>query len=338
MYFYSFLVAILIGFLLPMVSFSQLVFPVEIESERFFEPQRVIQSDSLGRLGNYSNSLESIISRLEGAYLRQYGGHGGVQTLSLRGFATNQTTISINDVPFEQIQTGTVNLSPIPANLVSGLELQSAGCSNQQNPLAGNLNLNLLATPNQWQAGIGSGAFGEQLSWFNNRILKRNHQFSVALLTMAAKDNFRYQENHTWQVRQASSFRQFTQNIAWQWKKQGWEAEAFALTWQNKQMIPPPVVQGNSTSLPEKLSQQEVFAYQKAVWKPSLSQELNLNLRYQYGFWEHEPPFLRSVFSRNQCSFYGGWKIRFRKQLLEPHLSIGNSLLNGNRLEYQNQV
>ena len=64
--------------------------------------------DSLGSFSVSSISVDAVLRQAEGLYIRNYGGHGGVKTLSVRGFATQQTTVSINDVPYQNAQTGMV--------------------------------------------------------------------------------------------------------------------------------------------------------------------------------------------------------------------------------------
>jgi outer membrane cobalamin receptor len=102
-------------------------------------------ADSLGRWAVPGMDVAHALARLPGVAVRDYGGHGAVQTISLRGFATNQTTLTINDVPYAQNGAGVVNLGNFYLQGFTTVGIQPAAPPTQ-NPLGGNLSLSTLTT------------------------------------------------------------------------------------------------------------------------------------------------------------------------------------------------
>lgn len=68
---------------------------------------------------NASKSVAEASDLLPGVYLQNYGGVGGLKTLSSRGMATGYTRVFIDGVEFKNAQTGQVDLGKIPISNVS---------------------------------------------------------------------------------------------------------------------------------------------------------------------------------------------------------------------------
>ena len=54
-------------------------------------------------------SADAVLRQSEGLYVRDYGGHGGLKTVSIRGFSAQQTTVTLNDIPYNSVQSSVVN-------------------------------------------------------------------------------------------------------------------------------------------------------------------------------------------------------------------------------------
>ncbi|MFP4545046.1 MAG: TonB-dependent receptor plug domain-containing protein, partial [Candidatus Kapaibacterium sp.] len=74
-------------------------------------------------------SLPEVISSLPGLYIRDYGGMGGLKTVSIRGSGANQSVILFNGMKINSPQTGTVDLGSIPAELLNSVEVVRGGNS-----------------------------------------------------------------------------------------------------------------------------------------------------------------------------------------------------------------
>jgi hypothetical protein len=110
-------------------------------------------------------TLAERLNRSPGLYLRDYGGHGGLQSVSLRGYSPNQTTLTLNGVPFSSATTGTVDFSTFTALPGSNLAITPGGGPLSVPMLAGNVNVQTAGFAQhrpQVRLLTGGGSFGER--------------------------------------------------------------------------------------------------------------------------------------------------------------------------------
>lgn len=92
-----------------------------------------------------SNSLQisSVFREVPGIFIRDYGGLGGIKTVSMRGTFANQTLFMIDGLPLNSGQTGVVDISTIPISLLGGVEIFQGGASGVfgANSIGGAINL-----------------------------------------------------------------------------------------------------------------------------------------------------------------------------------------------------
>ena len=101
----------------------------------------IFQADSLGFFTASAKTADEVLQNAEGVYIRNYGGHGGVKTVSLRGFGSNQTSVSINNIPYENTLIGSVNFGNFQTDGSSAVTVSSGSPSAATNSLGGNINL-----------------------------------------------------------------------------------------------------------------------------------------------------------------------------------------------------
>ena len=112
-------------------------------------------NDSLSKKG--ITSIKHFVTSRSELQLRDFGGSGGFQTAASRGTTSAQNITTINGIIINDLTTGTANLSKIPFDYFSAIELQTGGFS----------------------ADISNGAFGSVLSFTTDASPESRFQFTA---------------------------------------------------------------------------------------------------------------------------------------------------------------
>jgi outer membrane cobalamin receptor len=107
---------------------------VEITADRIlpqtyleYSPNAVIDNKEITRSQPWQTS--ELLGDLPGLYIRNYGGLGGMKTVSLRGASAGQTAVMIDGVRVSSVQSGVVDLSTLPVALLQRVETARGGQS-----------------------------------------------------------------------------------------------------------------------------------------------------------------------------------------------------------------
>jgi outer membrane cobalamin receptor len=73
--------------------------------------------------------VSEVLSCSPGIYIKDYGGLGGLKTISIRGTSASQTLIMINGMRISSAQSGTIDLSILPVGLINSIEVLRSGMS-----------------------------------------------------------------------------------------------------------------------------------------------------------------------------------------------------------------
>ena len=128
----------------PVVALSQAdTVGVDTVESRVMPPVTVIGSRLLSGEGNVGQAsslilreqieatgardLADAVTFSPGLYVKRYGGLGGLRTLSLRGTASEGTTLLIDGVRYRSSAEGGFDLGNIPADVVEGVEIIRGG-------------------------------------------------------------------------------------------------------------------------------------------------------------------------------------------------------------------
>lgn len=131
--------------------------------------------------------LGDVLQEFPGVYIRDYGGLGGLKTVSLRSLSATHTQIVVDGVPMFNGMNGTVNIGNIPTENLNEIALHY-----QTKPGlfpasayagAGNIFLSTEATQfgaygKEISASLTGGSFGQ---WIGNVSGRYNHKDKVAL-------------------------------------------------------------------------------------------------------------------------------------------------------------
>lgn len=85
--------------------------------------------DSAAWLRNGAGDMTGVLSRLPGVALRDYGGAGGMKTVSVRGLGAAHTAVTLDGIPVSDVRGGQVDLSRFRTERLSEMSLFVAGAS-----------------------------------------------------------------------------------------------------------------------------------------------------------------------------------------------------------------
>lgn len=127
--------------------------------------------DAAKMLKSGVTDIADAIRRIPGVNLRDYGGSGGMKTVSIRGLGTQHTGVAYDGVMIGDVQGGQVDLSRYTLDNLSGLSLNIGDADDiftpaRQQSVAGTLNVSSMQTPDMMsrrpeaRIRIKAGSFG----------------------------------------------------------------------------------------------------------------------------------------------------------------------------------
>ena len=103
--------------------------------------------------------ISDAVKRLPGVNLRDYGGAGGLKTVSVRGLGAQHTGVSYDGVPLSDLRSGEIDLSRYSLNSVSSLALSAGDNDDIFTPArnissASTLAISTLKNPDLWDKSL----------------------------------------------------------------------------------------------------------------------------------------------------------------------------------------
>ena len=130
-----------------------------------FSPFAVIDKSKIEQTG--SLQLQESLQYLPGIFIKDYGGLGGLKTVSVRGAAANQTLIMLNGIRLNSSQNGIADLSNLPLKLIGSMEIVRTGLSNVYGGNASGGVINIIPdnqANNVYEINGSLGSFNEQFA------------------------------------------------------------------------------------------------------------------------------------------------------------------------------
>lgn len=275
------------------------------------------RSDSLGQFGAALPNLGPLLQQAEGVYLRNYGGYGALQTLSLRGFATNQTNVTLNGVPYLEPLAGTVNFANFFLDGFTGFRVQRGWSGLATNTLGGQVDLQTRPSGQQ-QANVGgaAGSYGERQAQAGLQLNSSHYALNLHLNHLQSEENFPYNINEERGTRRNAGFRNQQYQAGYtHWfrrtAQQRTAIEVLGLGFLRNQNVAGPIVKGNPSPPREILQQYHHFHYARFrhSWRSSSDaffqperQSVSVTARHQTERLEHS--FLGTTRDYRVHNFY----------------------------------
>lgn len=106
--------------------------------------------------------LSDILNKYPGIFIKDYGGLGGIKSISVRGTSSDHTLIMLNGIKLNSSQNSTLDLSKIPVSMIENIEIMRGGNSAAYggNAIGGIINLNTGSTSEFLRSKIEAGSYG----------------------------------------------------------------------------------------------------------------------------------------------------------------------------------
>ena len=105
-------------YLLPEVDAVEVVLPVTVTSP---VPVKHASREAIARLGHAG--VADVLKYMSGVTVRDYGGVGGLKTVSVRGMGAKHTAVSYDGIVVSDAQSGVVDIGRFPLNNLSAVTL-----------------------------------------------------------------------------------------------------------------------------------------------------------------------------------------------------------------------
>ncbi len=318
--------------------------PVEITAER---PSKIqlkhtefsVKTDSLSLFPFAGNSLDKALNLAPATYIRDYGGAGALKTVSVRGFAANQSRLTLFDIPYKNIFSSVVNLANFSIDWLTKIDIRYFNPEDFQPvaPVVINLRPQFSARP---YLSAEIGAFNSQK--FSLNLSKNFSRVQIATHSLYSRsDNtFSYELNEEKGTRDPAPYTNFFQSFALQRKnfKNTWTLLGFAT--RNSLQIPPPVLKNNTTGIGEKTRQNDMFSLLQWEHRKSLFTTNSLSFKFHYSdlFYENKYFIANNYFSRTYGIYekmqfhYGAFKFSGLYSLDYTFVSSNNLGIGFNRI------
>jgi outer membrane cobalamin receptor len=125
-----------------------------------FAPLSLIDKKMINQISPVQ--ISEVLTMSPGIYIKDYGGLGGLKTISIRGTSASQTLIMINGMRLSSSQSGTLDLSILPVGLINSIEVLRSGMSAfyGSNAIGGVVNI-ITGYDNKFDISYKRGSFEE---------------------------------------------------------------------------------------------------------------------------------------------------------------------------------
>lgn len=169
-------------------------------------PVQLLNRETINQIN--AESIADAARYFSGVLINDYGGIGGLKTISVRSLGALNTGLIYDGIPVADVQTGQIELSKFSATFVQTLELDEANPQQILLPARAYSSASILAvTTNtfnatnffqtKWEAGIKQGSFGLRQPFAGIYLpVKKNIVISANVETTKATGNYPYYINN----------------------------------------------------------------------------------------------------------------------------------------------
>jgi len=228
-----------------------------------FTSNTIIDKKELDRFTSFQ--LSEILSFQNSVYLRNYGGLGGVKSLSIRGGSSAQSTIILDGIKLNSAQNGLVDLGNIPLNNIKSMELIKGGGSTfyGENSLNGALVINTdKVIKDQLSLSYGTLSQTELSISKGIELGKHNLGFNFTFLGSKGDFPFEYKIKNGVENRKRTNgdYNNYLINSHYQLNTNQWNIVNKNFFRTTKRGVPGPVITGNLESENDRLEEMELLS------------------------------------------------------------------------------
>lgn len=271
----------------------------ERQIARSTQPLTIFTTDEIRRL-NPADAGE-LLAFVPGVMIKDYGGMGGLKTISLRGGPATQTPILIDGLRYDNFQSGTTDLATIAPELLGGIEVHRGGNAARYgaDAVTGVVNLQPLL-PQETPAFLlsaGRGSAGQESGSIGLQQRFGAMHARLAWAYRAADGDFAYTfdqfgEQQQRRRRNAEFSRQHGSAIL-DYEAGDVSARTTVLYFDGSRSIPGPALQGNVDSSQAVQTEADFFASTRLRWRMSAHTSAKLWTKFRQSTLHYRDPLLR---------------------------------------------
>ncbi|MDR1681818.1 MAG: TonB-dependent receptor plug domain-containing protein, partial [Candidatus Symbiothrix sp.] len=183
---------------------------IQVKSSAISASTSIVQTLSAAQLEKLNVSqVADAMKHLAGVQVKDYGGVGGLKTVSIRSLGAHYTTVAIDGITVADYQTGQIDLGRFSIENLGAIRLNIGESDNifqpARNQALGGL-IQLISQTFQpselkkyeWKAGVKTGSW-QLINPFVNysRALKRNWIFNVSTSFLSTKGDYPFHSKYT---------------------------------------------------------------------------------------------------------------------------------------------
>ncbi|MCX6153331.1 MAG: TonB-dependent receptor [Candidatus Kapabacteria bacterium] len=257
-------------------------------------------------------SFDEILSGISGLTVKNYGGAGGLKTISIRGTNSQQTAISIEGFQLNAAHSGSFDLTNIPLNFLSEAVIIHGGISALYGggSIGGAINLKLIEKQDSvnFHSQILIGSFGEfKLAAIANCNINKTNYGIISASVYRSKGNYPVEYNNysiNSQIRRTNcDITDINLLTKWIFIGDRYKLSPFVILQGSERGCPGPVIQNNPLDSTSRLFGREMISgikYEKIVSEPSY---YTISGMWHSSYLKYESKFVDSISEYNTNDF-----------------------------------
>lgn len=246
--------------------------------------------------------ISEVLSKSPGVFIKNYGGLGGLKTVTLRGTNSMQTVIAFDGIPLNSVQNGSFNLTGIPLSIIDKVEVTRGGASSSfgSNSIAGAINfVPQIADNNEFKLCVKHTSFAETqlMSSYNFRTSSVKNSINIDWTNSSGDYPFEFlQFGEKKTVRRTNnSYKNLTFSYSNEYLNNNNNFRNTIIYENSKRGVPGAVLQGRIESTKANLSEHKVFAKSSYDYVHSEYFLIGLDVAYRYSYMHFIDPELPSI-------------------------------------------
>lgn len=291
--------------------------------------------------------LSEILNQQNSTYIRDYGGLGGMKSISVRGSSSSAVSIILDGIKLNSAQNGFVDLGNLSLNNIKSMELIKGGVSAfyGANSLSGALIINTEDIIRD-QIKLSYGNYSQSQIFISKGLDYGNHKFGITgnILNTNGKFPFKYQiKNKTIDtVRSNGDYLNANFGTHYGYSKDSWKLFNKNYFRYSNRGIPGAVLTNKLESTSDRLNEKEyfgIFGIKKIIDESS---NLNLSMTAKYNKMNYKSSFIigNSLFYENSDFTINLDYNKYLKDLSKTYFSLrvefGKAFLNGDNFDLNN--
>ncbi|MCX7930131.1 MAG: TonB-dependent receptor [Chlorobi bacterium] len=229
-----------------------------------------------------ATTVADAVSGMPGVFVRNYGGLGGLKTISLRGASATQTVVIFEGIRLNAASNGIVDLGQLPSSLVERITIErgSRSAAWGAGAIGGAIVMALRQPTKHMSATVGIGAFGERLLRCDVAQQWASHVLSVAGDVQYSRGNYPFlfsEFGTTRRIERSNGDAMLgVAALQWQWTSLQWGSSLVVLGRATDRGAPGAVLQGAIENAAARLRESEILTLAKLRYSSNASQEWTL--------------------------------------------------------------